>query len=598
MVLLFTSFIVAFPVPVAIASMLTCIPIQLLVLTALTTGAALNGTSTICDNCPDFKSFLSCDPITCDWLLLNGYWAGNTSVGGPLVVGGCPLGFCAFNASGEHVWIPSDMTHVISDFACNQTNRMGILCASCKPGFAPAINTDTFDCVPCNSRSSRVNWIYYVLSVYIPLFLVFLFIIVFNVSLTTGPLNAFILYAQVLATTLNLNAQGPGPLSLVYGAGSSAFGKSYQIPYDLFNLNLFVSLLPPYCLSETLNTLDIISLKYLEALFAILMILLITLVIRCQDRLKCASKVGCCKRRKSKMATSLVQAFAAFVLLSYNRLCVITIVLLAPVRIVDNLIQTVERRVYYNGDILYTDSNYSVRYKLLAFLFLLLLIVLPITLLHYPVRWLEWLVGRVRCLRRAYPAASVAILLDTFQGCFKDNRRYFAGLYLALRLLLFFAFSLTLLQQLLLQQVIITMYIFFLGFLQPYKSKYLNYLDISIFLNMALVNMLEFYVASTNQTETDTVPLMICIVFESILIFLPMAYFCCYVVWYGTRKYHHRVRQRLLQLYKKLLRKDKSAFILNQELQSADNDDLLDELGYSVISDDSATPNGNLEKST
>ena len=583
--------------------MLTCIlipPLLLLLLLLLVsttiTGAAtpLNGT---CDNCPDFKSFLSCDPQTCDWLLLNGYWAGNTSVGGPLLVGGCPLGFCVSNASGDHIWIPSDMTYAISDFACNQTNRMGILCASCKPGFAPAINTETFDCVPCDSRSSRVNWIYYVLSVYVPLFAVFLLIIVFNVSLTSGPLNAFILYAQVVATTLNFNAQGASSFTLVYGAGSTAFEKSYQIPYDLFNLNLFVSLLPPYCLSESLNTLDIIALKYLEALFAVLMIALITLVIWCQDRFKCASNFKCrcyhcCKRRKSKMATSLVQAFAAFVLLSYNRLCLITIVLLAPVRIVNKLIQTVEMRVYYNGDMLYADSYYSIRYKLLGFLFLLLLIILSITLLHYPVRWLDWLVGKVRCLRSVYPTVSIAILLDTFQGCFKDNRRYFAGLYLALRLLLFFAFSLTLLQQLLLQQVIITIYIFLIGFLQPYKRKYINYLDISIFLNMALVNMLEFYIASTNQAETDRMPLVICIVFESILIFLPLAYFCSYVIWYGTRQHHSRIQQRLLQLYNKSLRKDKSAFFLNQEMQSAANDDLLDNLGYSDVSGDSVTDRG------
>ena len=560
-----------------------------------------------CENCPDFRSFLTCDPQTCDWLLQNGYWAGNISAAGDgaLVVGGCPLGFCASNATSEHVRIPANMVHLVSDFACNQTNRMGVLCARCKPGYAPAINMDTFDCVPCGGKSSKFNWIYYILSVYVPLFVVFFGITFFNVSLTSGPLNAFILYAQVVATTLNLNTQGAGPLSLVYGAGSPAFQKSYQVPYDLFNLNLFVSLLPPYCLSDSLSTLDIISLKYLEALFAIAMILIFTSVVRCQAAFKCVMKLpcrcGCCRRpSESRMGTSLVQAFAAFVLLSYNRLCVITIVLLAPVRIVDNAIQTVERRVYYDGDVLYTDANYSLRFKLLAFIFLLILILLPIAFLHYPMKWFERLVGNVKCMKKAYPAASIAILLDTFQGCFKDNRRYFAGLYLALRLLLFFAFSLTILQQLLLQQVLITVYIFFLGFLQPYKNKLLNYLDISIFLNMALVNMLEFYVTSTNQIETDTMPLVICVVFESILIFLPMVYFCCYLVWYSTKRYHESMRRILLMLRNALWKVQVEPFS-SQELHSTagdSNERLLDSLGYTVITDRAAELKQDYEKST
>ena len=40
------------------------------------------GRSDNCVDCPNYGTILTCDPQTCDWLLLNGYWAGNVTDGG------------------------------------------------------------------------------------------------------------------------------------------------------------------------------------------------------------------------------------------------------------------------------------------------------------------------------------------------------------------------------------------------------------------------------------------------------------------------------------------------------------------------------------
>ena len=523
----------------------------ILVLTILVikAGYVRSDTNQTCGDCSNGNNILSCDPGKCHWLLKNGFWAGNISVGGPLVVAYCPVGFCLVNVSSEYVWIPHSKTDEMSEILCNASHRTGVLCNECRYGFAPAINPDSFDCVPCSAESSKVNWIYYILSVYVPLFVVFLIIIVFNIRLTTGPVNAFILYAQVVSTTLNINASGVAPLNLVFGSADAAFQSIYTVPYDLFNLNLFGNILPPFCLSTDLNTLDTIALKYVEAFFPVLMIIAITLLVRCQRFVKCSVNTRCC-RQKHRLATSLVQAFAAFVLLSYNRLCELTVYLIVPVPVWDYTLHTVQNRIYYKGNLLLNDPNYPLRYKVAAYSVLTLLILLPITLLHYPTIWLERVVSKVRCLKKVYPAASIAILLDTFQGCFKDNRRYFAGLYLGLRLLLFFSFYQAPLLQLLLQQVLITVYSFLLAYLRPYKNMYLNYLDISIFANMALINSLTWYIS--NQTEPDDVPLVTSIIFESILVFLPMAYLIAYLLWYSTQRCHERIKMKCILMYRGL----------------------------------------------
>ena len=510
------------------------------------------GNSPICETCPSYMSegYLACDQKSCDWLLINGKWAGNVTVGGDVMISDCPYGYCLFNDSSQFIWIPRDMVATIGDFLCNATHRMGVLCGQCQPGYAPTINYGGYasECVPCDEHSSKINWIYYILSVYVPLLVVFFVIIVFNIRLTTGPLNSFILFAQVISTTLDIDLQGRAPLNEVYGLGTDAFKKSYQIPYDFFNLNFFGNFLPPFCLHEKLSTLDAIALRYVVGFFPVLVIIAIVLLLRCQRCLKVGPKIPTCLQ-KYRVGTSLVHAFAAFVLLSYNRLCQITVYLLTPVLMFDQyLTHELDNRIYFQGDYITTDATYIVRYKLPAFLVSILLVLVPISLIHYPLMWVERLVSKVSWLRKVYPSASIAILLDMFQGCYKDNRRYFAGLYFVFRLLLFFAFLLPRELQQLIQQILIIIYVFLLAILKPYKDRRVNYLDITMFTNMSLINALSWY--AVNQVVTNPLSTLVpCIITESILVFLPLVYLIAYVLWYATEHCHERAKMKMKEWY-------------------------------------------------
>ena len=507
------------------------------------------GESKYCPTCPRYGGFLTCDPVTCDWLLLNGNWVGNVTAEGELLVASCPSGYCVINETGRYVWIPQNITsRTLNDFICNSSHRMGILCGLCQPGYAPAINSDYSDCVSCDSKSSKVNWIYYILAVYAPLLVVFLIIIVFNIRLTTGPVNSFIIFAQVISTTVDISEQGSAPVNVVYGSGTRIFESTYVIPYNLFNLNLFGNLLPPFCLNESLNTLDIIALRYMEAFFPVFIIIGVVLLLRCNRYLKMNAKVPSCFQ-KYRVGGHLVQAFAAFILLSYNRLCEITAYLLTPSLAFDSTLQYVERVVYYQGDYSTQNSHYVARYKVPAYLMTALLTLVPISLLHFPMIWIEMIVSKIGWVRKWYPSASIAILLDTFQGCFKDNRRYFAGLYLMLRLMLFFAYFQPWQLQLLIQQILFIVYIFLLAFLKPYRENHLNYLDTAMFTNLALINGLSWYTVMANQTGPNQVALETCIIFESALVFLPMVYLVVYLLWRITKCYHEAIKTKVSKWY-------------------------------------------------
>ena len=136
------------------------------------------------------------------------------------------------------------------------------------------------------------------------------------------------------------------------------------------------------------------------------------------------------------------------------------------------------------------------------------------------------------------------------------------------------------LQELLLQQVLITFYIFLIGFLQPYKNKLLNYLDISIFANMAMINVLEFYLTATNQRETDTTPLRACVIVESVLVFVPLIYLVVYLVWKITRCYHEDIRRKCSNCYQRIPGKSRSS----QAKRRLNNEKaLFDEISYNTI---------------
>ena len=511
-----------------------------------------------CECPPEFNNeALKCDPFSCEWTLENGYWFGlSPEFNDTLVVALCPTDYCYANNTGSQVRIPVVNATTNSDsFICGPLHRTGVLCGECLGGYAPAINSDTFKCVSCFPSDERVNWLYYILAVYLPLFLLFLFIIVFNIRLTSGPANAFILYAQVVSTTFDLSADGQIPLNTIYSYIDRLL-RVYRIPYNIFNLNFISNVLPPFCLSHKLNSLDVIALNYVVATFPLMMILLVVLAYKCQG--VCRIKFDCCgqflHRRGWRLANSLVHAFAAFILLSYTRFCLISALLVGLQPLWNEEGEYVgHQRLYFAGQFTSYNTTYILRYGLPAYLvFATFIAIPPILLLGFPIRWLEKLILKVKWLRDIYPFDKVNILLDTFQGCFKNNRRFFAGLYFLFRLALYVTYMLTdtWLLQYTIQQILVTLYIVLIAVLWPYKRTFINYVDIAIFTNMGILNILSLYLIEFNQI-TPNLPLPVGVfILQYILIFAPLAYMIAYIAWYLTRPYHRSIQLKAKRSYR------------------------------------------------
>ena len=202
------------------------------------------------------------------------------------------------------------------------------------------------------------------------------------------------------------------------------------------------------------------------------------------------------------MNNALLPAFAAFLLLAYTKVSLISSYLMSTMYLKDENGSAIEPlRLYLAGQYSTNDSvyyYYTVPALFMCFTFVALT---PLLLLDFPLRALEWLISKSACLRRIYPTVKIHILLDTFQACYKKNMRFFAGLYFRCRLItnLSHILSQTWLEQFVIQQLTVTLLIVFVAFLQPYKKKFINSVNVLIFINLAILNCFSFYYLFTTR---------------------------------------------------------------------------------------------------
>jgi hypothetical protein len=169
---------------------------------------------------------------------------------------------------------------------------------------------------------------------------------------------------------------------------------------------------------------------------------------------------------------------------------------------------------------------------------------------------------------------------DSFQACFKDNCRYFAGLYFIYRLAISMAFAFTDNEMdLYFFLVVIVIIILSLhAITQPYQHPFYNIVDAAIFADLAIINGLSiygFYWSQFADVSSSTIATVSSV--QVVLIYLPLLYMSVMVVLKIAVRFA-RVRQlrwiRRLNYYIPLLSKQSMNYERLTMPQSI-NDDLI-----------------------
>ena len=195
-------------------------------------------------------------------------------------------------------------------------------------------------------------------------------------------------------------------------------------------------------------------------------------------------------RNQLDVRSSIVEAFATFLLLSYVKLLSVSFDFLVPTHVYNINGSLVGMYLYYDATIEYFGDKH-LPYAVLALFVMLVFILFPLLLLLlYPMEFFQRFLD---CCGVRWHA--LHIFIDSFQGCYKDGTngtrdcRYFAAALLSARVLFFIIFALcrTVLFYGGAQFVLITLAMM-IAIMQPYKPQFsvYNAVDSVLFLLLAL----------------------------------------------------------------------------------------------------------------
>ena len=327
---------------------------------------------------------------------------------------------------------------------CGHLNRGGQLCGKCKENYSIPVYSYEMKCVQCST--SPFNWVKYVLAAFLPLTVFFVLVLSCRLSATSPKLFAFVFLSQTAAVGANvrilLAEVEPYPIA-------AKLTRIMTTIYGIWNLDFFRTVIPHICVN--VNTLQALALDYAIAFYPLLLLVVAYTLIQirtCNLRVisvMCRPLRRCTEHFRSQwdVRTSIVDAFATFLLLSYVKLLSVSFDLLIPIQVNNVKGSLVGLYLYYDATIEYFGEEH-LPYAVLAVIVMLVFILFPLLLLLlYPMRCFQQCLGCIGVRWHALP-----IFIDAFQGCYKDGTngtrdcRYFAVAFLIARILLCVAFSL------------------------------------------------------------------------------------------------------------------------------------------------------------
>ena len=398
------------------------------------------------------------------------------------VVGACFYNCVSNKDLQDVVYHPMPKTvEEVNDVMCGGFNRDGQLCGECKTNYSPPVYSYNLQCTMCSD--GQYNWMKYVAIAFVPLTVFLVLILCCRISATSPKLYGFVMFSQFIAIPTNVRII----LVAIYhnsSPGASIAVQTLAAIYGVWNLDFFRTFIT-HSICLKVNTLQALALDYSIAFYPLALIVTTYVIIELHDYNfrfivciwrpfhRCFARF----RQQWDIRTSIIDAFATFLLLSNIKLLSVSFDLLIPTYVYNMNGSVVGIYLYYDASIDYFGKKH-LPYAILALFVVLLFIIFPmLLLLLYPMRCCQRCLGHCRMRWHA-----LHIFIDAFQGCFKDGTngtrdcRYFAAVYLLMRLVLFFLFAFTLNAAFygvaILALIGIAMLIIIV---QPYKAKFSSY---------------------------------------------------------------------------------------------------------------------------
>ena len=359
----------------------------------------------------------------------------------------CPLKFCLPHPSYHNLSSP--------DSQC-QLNRAGILCTKCRKGLSVVFGSR--HCKPCTN---------YYLLIIIPFititFLLLIFIFMFNLTVANGAITILIFYMDIVG--INVLNYFPQCISIL----------CIFIPSDEIGL----------CFYNGMTTYAKMWLYLCYPLYIIFLAVLLIL----------ASRYSVIFQRLT--ARRALSVLATLFLLSFT-----------------GLLRTTSLVLFYFKTIIFMPGKHTslvwgvdASVELYGFKFILLCIVCSIlflillifsALLLFTKELLQF-----KIINRIKP------LLDVYLGPYKHEFPYWTGLQLLMRTAIFGLTALDYDMSLMISTILLSVLLYIQGIVQPYKSKFHNFQQSLVLLDIIVINIISLYNRDNNSQVFKVVSILI-----------------------------------------------------------------------------------------
>ena len=446
-----------------------------------------------------------------------------------LLYSACPYEYCYENTKSSLLPAVANAT-VLEEFVCGGSSRKGNLCGSCKNGYSVTLNSPTFACEKCGNEY-KYGFVYLILSYILPVSILFFVIMWYDIRMTTGPIGAFIFFSQIVSSEFhyiliyNINAGHPE----VLGIFNAILGIYSISNLDFFNHDIF-----KYCMFPNAGTVDMVAFELLLSLYPVLLIVLYSVIRKYFFILK--RPWYWCFRKFGLSSKSVTHGICAFLVLCFAKINLQAFTILIPAEISFlNTGNSYKQLVYLQGDLEYFKGSH-ILYAVGSIVFIVLGIAVPLMiLLVHPlviqvVKYFHWGDTKpILLLNKCLMIHKLKPVIDSFQGYYKGNLQFFAGLQIFLYRTLFFLFVVVTTPDIDKVMLLLTGYfvviIFIHNLVMPFKNQRDNAVYSIIYTLLLAIVIIELYTIISRQY------LHIIIWLKVILCSLPLCCFISYYTW-------------------------------------------------------------------
>ena len=431
-----------------------------------------------------------------------------------------------------YIWLPEN-TSSLNEFMCGPLNREGTLCGKCKDGYGIALYSYTLECSKCWGHG--YGWVLYWTLELVPITVMYILVVIFHIRAASSPLSALVFMSQIVVYTIRLNV----PLHMYIENRVTGFPYTLLqvllVLCGIWSLDFFRSVVPPFCVSSNIKTVHALALEYLVAFYPIFLILITYVCIKLHDNnfrpivwlWKPFHRYFVHIRRIWDSKSSIVNAFATFLLLSFSKILFVSFSLFYTTDISYSNASLPNKCVlYYDPTVECYSPEHFIFLAVAVFVLLLFIIFPTVLLILYPTRLFRRCVSC--CGFRRWHA--LHMFVESFQGQYKDGTngtydfRAVSALFLILRIIILVNFQFH-------EEMLSTSAEVICGFCvcascfytiaSPYKEKFRNFIDILILFLLEIASL----VFSIPRTRNVLISTLLLGIPHMVLIF-----YICYVL--------------------------------------------------------------------